>query len=244
MPWILGILQARLKHGASCLRWGGLLTGERDGGGGGGLSFALFRFGFGDFFGFLFRFRFGGFVEFHGADEEAGEEAAAEESITEEFPSGWEATGSLGEGNHPAGEVSGVFRVMVGIEEPGGGVGEQVEQDGSEYASPEEFQPGVRGAEDPSEADHGDEAKESEPLVAVKGTYLVNERIEQQVGDEEEGDGQGPSELPWQEYAGAECEGVDATEARREQPGNAGQGQHYQEQHREPYAALFVHGGG
>lgn len=186
------------------------------------LGFAFLGLGVGDFFGFLFCFRFGSFVEFHGADEEAGEEAATEESITEELPGGGEAAGAFGEGDHPAGEAAGVFGVVVGVKEPGGGIGEQVEEDGAEDTASEEFQPGIGGAEDSSEGDDRDEAEEREPLVAIEGAYLVDERIKKEVGDEEECDGQGPGELARQEYTSAEGEGVDATEARREQSGNAG----------------------
>src|ERR1051326_191228 len=87
----------------------------------------------------LFFGGFGSFAPFHGADKEAREKAATEQSVTEECPGrrvvriGYSCSQSL----DPARQSFGIF----GIVQPGSGVSDQIEKDCSEQSTRKKFEP-------------------------------------------------------------------------------------------------------
>jgi len=163
--------------------------------------------------------RFGG--QFFGGGEEGGEEAAAEESFQEERQGAGVAIHSLGEGGEPAGEVMGIG----GVDEPGGGVGDEVKEEGTEDAPAQEAEEMAVGPEGPAqEKDEGvGDILKSHPFEGVQVPYgrtlagIIG--IQGQIGGQHDDQRKPPAKGTAKVDAGAENQGVGDAEVGGQQSG-------------------------
>ena len=161
--------------------------------------FLLFSLGFGDF-------RFGG-VERGG--EEGGEEPSAEERIAKELP-GLGPTGSAdGEGLDPAEKPFGIL----GILEPGTGIGDEVEEEGTEQAAGGEFWGGAALFEGAAEEKQSGEGEIIDQAEQAEGLPMIIEHILEHIGEDQDGEAGSPVQSA-REGPGAERDGVGEAEVQ------------------------------
>lgn len=164
---------------------------------------------------------FGG-GELAGGGEEGGEEAGAQEGVPEEGPGLGIPPGALGEGGDPALEGLDVFRIAERIDPPGGGVGDEVEEEGADEAGSDEGDPAggrlERAAEEEEDEVGEVLAAEVEERAGVEDVEPLVELVmgvEGEVGDQQDGEGGGGADASTEVNAGAEEQGIGRAEIGR-----------------------------
>ena len=195
---------------------------------------------------FLFAGRFEVLGELHRADEQAGEKAAAQEGVAEKFPGlhrGFARADA--QGGEPAGEIAGVFGVGEGVEEPRGGVGDDVKKDRAEHASAKERQPGLTGLETASEPDEEQIDGVVQQLIELKGIDVFREiiiAVDGQIGCGRHRQRQPPAASVAEINTRAEKQRIDGAEVMRHEAGPARRGENQQQRDGQPDIDLFFHG--
>lgn len=159
----------------------------------------MFGFGLGDL----------GFGGMERCGEEGGEETSAEERIAKELPSLGPAGGADGEGLDPAEKPFGIL----GILEPGTGIGDEVEEEGTEKAAGGEFWGGAALFEGAAEEKQSGEGEIIDQTEQAEGLPMVIEYILEHIGEDQDGEAWGPVESAW-EGPGAERDGVGEAEVQ------------------------------